>query len=128
MGQETLRTRDPPFRGRRLDRVNSGSHFVRCTGTVPANKRTELPPIEEGERVFRLDGMPVGGMTVRFEFRGTAPVQFFLVEEKTGLPSFPGLSTEPEPGRMQLPGEFLQGIPTDFTAIHRNVVVQATSR
>jgi hypothetical protein len=67
----------------------------------------------------RLDGMPVEGVEIRFELSATGPIQFLVVEESTGLPSFPGWSTQPEPGTTQSPGEFYQGSPSDSTAIYR---------
>jgi hypothetical protein len=91
--------------------------------TVPNNERAELAG--SNERWLRFDGMPVEGMEIRFEFSTSRPIRFLLVEEKTGLPSFPGLLTQPEPGTMQSPGEFLQSIPTDFTAMYRSFVVPA---
>ncbi len=94
--------------------------------TVPNNERTELA----GSNVWQLrfDGTPVEGVEIRFEFSTSGPIQFLLVEEKTGLPSFPGLSTQPEPGTMQSPGEFGQGIPTDFTAIYRPFAIPELSK
>lgn len=86
--------------------------------TVPSNKRSELPPVEEEEWVLRFDGTPIEGFELDLEFESTGPVQLQLVEEKTGLPSFPGLSTRPEPGTMPSPGEFDQGVAADFTAIY----------
>jgi hypothetical protein len=61
------------------------------------------------------------GVEVSFEFSEPDSIHLLLVEEMTGLPSFPGLSIQPEPGTMQGPGEFYQGIPTDFTAIYRPI-------
>ena len=92
--------------------------------TVPNKERIELA----GSNVWQLrfDGTPVEGMEIRFEFSTSDPIRFLLVEEKTGLPSFPGLSTQPEPGTMQSPGEFGQGIPTDFTAIYRPFILPAS--
>ncbi len=72
-----------------------------------------------------FDGMSTDDMEISFEFTTGSPIQFLLVEEKTGLPAFPGLSTQPEPGTMKSPGEFLQGIATDFTAIFWSYVVPA---
>jgi hypothetical protein len=92
--------------------------------TMPFNGRTELAPINDYEWVLRFDGMPVEGIEISLEFSNTGPIQILLVEEKTGLPSFPSLSTQPEPGTMKSPGEFYQGIPTDFTAINRNYLIQ----
>lgn len=96
--------------------------------TVPKNERTELPPVENREWVLRFVGMPVEGIEITFEFSGTGPIQFLLIEERTGLPSFPGLSIQPQPGTMKSPGVFTQDIPTDFTVINRNLVVQEIDR
>ena len=89
--------------------------------TLPNNDRTEAA--YSNEWWLRLDGMPVDGVEIRFEFSNPLPIQFILVEEKTGLPSFPGLATQPEPGTMRSPGEFLQGDATDFTAIHKIIEI-----
>jgi hypothetical protein len=106
----------------RLYIVVQGAPLVAIT--VPNNERVEL--VGSNETWLRFDGMPVEGMEIRFEFSTSRPIQFLLVEEKTGLPSFPGLATEPEPGTMQSPGEFGQGLPTDFTAIYRPFVIAAS--
>jgi len=58
------------------------------------------------------------------EFSNPGSVHFLLVEEKTGLPSFPALATQPQPGTMPSPGEFYQGVPTDFTAIYSDFMVE----
>jgi hypothetical protein len=91
--------------------------------TLPNNRRTELPPVQNWG--LRFDGTPLEGMEITFEFSQPGPIQFLLVEEKTGLPSFPELSTNPQPGTMLSPGEFYQGVPTDFTAIYRPFDVPA---
>lgn len=85
---------------------------------VPDNERAELAG--NTEWWLRFDGLPVEGLEITFEFGTAAQVQFLLVEEKTGLPSFPGLLTQPEAGTMRSPGLFLQGDATDFTAIYRS--------
>jgi hypothetical protein len=89
--------------------------------TLPNNDRTEAAHSDEWW--LRLDGMPVEGIEIGFEFSNPLLIQFMLVEEKTGLPSFSGLTTQPEPGTMRSPGEFLQGDATDFTAIHRIIEI-----
>lgn len=94
--------------------------------TLPYNERTEVPPCDK-EFVFRFDGMPVEGFEMEFEIHHSDPFQFMLVEEKTGLPTFPGLSTKPQPGTMRTPGDFRQGIPTDFTAVNRHFIIQGLS-
>jgi hypothetical protein len=91
--------------------------------TVPNNEKIELPALDDQEWVLRFDGTPVEGIEIIFEFSNPGSIQFLVVEEKTGLPTFPGLSTQPEPGTMPSPGEFDQGVPADFTAINRNFVV-----
>jgi len=78
--------------------------------------------------VLRFDGMPAEGFEMEFEFNASGQVQFLLVEERTGVPSFPGLSTQPQPGTMKTPGEFYQGNPSDFTAINANFSVQGLER
>ncbi|HSF82909.1 MAG TPA: M28 family peptidase [Anaerolineales bacterium] len=85
---------------------------------VPHNARAEL----SGNTGWwlRFDGIPGAGLEMSFEFGSADQIQFLLVEEKTGLPSFPGLMTQPEPGTMRSPGLFLQGDATDFTALHRS--------
>lgn len=89
--------------------------------TLPDNERTIFAGSDG--LMMRLDGMPLEAIEICFEFNTTHPIQFLLVEEKTGLPSFPGLVTEPEPGTMRSPGEFLQGDATDFTAIYRIIEI-----
>lgn len=83
--------------------------------TFPNNVRAELGGSSEWK--LRFDGMPVEGMEIRFEFSTSGPIQFLLLEEKTGLPSFPGLVTQPEPGTMRNPGGYDNA--QDFTAIYR---------
>jgi hypothetical protein len=87
--------------------------------TVPNNERIELPPVEDGW-LLRFDGLYPEGIEVTFEFSEPDAIQVLLVEEMTGLPSFPGLSLQPVPGTMQGPGEFYQGVPADFSAIYRS--------
>jgi hypothetical protein len=91
--------------------------------TLPNNGRMELP--QAPNWVLRFDGTPTEGIQIIFEFSRPGQIHLLLVEEKTGLPSFPGLSTQPQPGTMPSPGEFYQGVPTDFTAIYRTFEIQA---
>ena len=93
--------------------------------TLPQNERTSMA--NSNDLWMRLDGMPLEGIEIRFEFDTADPLQLFLVEEKTGLPSFPGFSTQQEPGTMRSPGEFLQGDATDFTAISRSVEIAGSA-
>ena len=90
--------------------------------TIPQNERIELGPTGL-DFILRFDGMPAEGLELAFEVDTPEPYPLFAVEERTGLPSFPGLSTRPSPGTMSTPGEFLQAIPTDFTAISRDYMV-----
>lgn len=92
--------------------------------TVPHNERMELPPVEDGW-MLRFDGMDPEGVEVSLEFSGPEAIQVLLVEEMTGLPSFPGPSLRPVPGTMQGPGEFNQGVPADFAAIYRPIDLPA---
>jgi len=95
--------------------------------TIPHNEKIEMPAYD-GEFVLRFDGMPVEGFEIKFELDTSGQFQILVVEEKTGLPSFPGLSTQAEPGTMRSPGEFYQGDATDFTAINRDYVIQSVDR
>jgi hypothetical protein len=90
--------------------------------TIPNNGKTELPPSED-EFVLRFDGTPAQGLELGFDLERTGTFQVLVVEERTGLPSFPGLLTQSQAGTMRTPGEFYQGIPTDFTAIYRAFTV-----
>ena len=85
--------------------------------TIPFNEKFELA--DNNRWWLRFDGMPAEGLVIEFEFSPGGAIRLLLVEEKTGLPSFPGLVTQPPPGAMSSPGEFLQGVATDFTAIYR---------
>lgn len=90
--------------------------------TLPGNERTELPETRAGWSL-RLGGMPPEGIDVVFELRTQAAVRVLLLEEKTGVPTFPGVDTETAPGTMPSPGENDQGIPVDLTAICRAFAV-----
>lgn len=87
--------------------------------TFPGGARNEIPSGSQNRLWMRIDGMPLENLPLTFELNSSGPIQFLIVEEKTGLPSFPGLSTLPEPGRMESPGDLYQGVPSDFTAIYR---------
>jgi hypothetical protein len=93
--------------------------------TLPQNERTSMA--NSNGLWMRFDGMLLEGIEICFEFDTADPLQFFLLEEKTGLPSFPGFSTQPEPGTMRSPGEFLQGDATDFTAISRRFEIAGSA-
>jgi hypothetical protein len=90
--------------------------------TVPNNEKTELP-LSKDEFVLRFDGTPAQGLELGFDLERNGTFQILVVEERTGLPSFPGLNTQPQAGTMRTPGEFYQGIPTDFTAVYRAFTV-----
>ena len=88
--------------------------------TFPDNERIEVPS-HYGAWRLRFDGMPVDGIEIRFEFSTKRAVRFLLLEETTGVPSFPGLETQPAPGTMLNPGGYANG--TDFTAIYRRIEI-----
>lgn len=96
--------------------------------TVPDNEKVFLSAVEDRDWMLRFDGMPAEGIQISFEFSGSSSIQVLAVEEKTGLPSFPGLSTQAEPGTMPSPGEFFQGVPGDFTVISRSYIIPQLSR
>ena len=90
--------------------------------TFPDNERIELP-VHGGAWKLRFDGTPVDGIEIRFEFSSTQAARFLLLEETTGVPSFPGLETQPAPGTMRNPGGYDNA--TDFTAIYRSFELDA---
>jgi hypothetical protein len=90
--------------------------------TFPNDERIELP-VYGGARMLRFNGMPVDGIEIRFEFSSTRTVRFLLLEETTGVPSFPDLETQPAPGTMRNPGGYDNA--TDFTAIYRQIDLPA---
>lgn len=79
----------------------------------------------QGRYTLRFDGMPLAGLQIGILVDSADPFEILLVEEKTGLPVFPGLDTQAEPGSMRSPGEFLQGDATDFTVINRDYLIPA---
>lgn len=95
--------------------------------TLPANSRIELPAIDDEGWWLRFEGIPIEGFEITMEFSVTGTIQFLLIEEKTGLPSFPGISTQPEAGTMKSPGVFTQVIPTDFTVVNQYWIIPAMS-
>ena len=72
---------------------------------------------------FRV--LPREGFELELEIGSRAALPLYLVEERTGLPAFPGLDLETQPGTMLSPGEFAQGVPGDFTAIYRDFELAA---
>ena len=90
--------------------------------TFPDNARIELP-VHGGAWRLRFDGTPVDGIEIRLKFSSTRAARFLLLEETTGVPSFPGLETQPAPGTMRNPGGYGNG--TDFTAIYRRIDLPA---
>jgi len=62
--------------------------------TFPDNTRIE-PLVHGGAWRLRFDDMPVDGIEIRFEFFAAQAARFLLLEETTGVPSFPGLETQP---------------------------------
>jgi hypothetical protein len=91
---------------------------------LPDNEKYALPSVGGGGWWLRFEGMSAEGIEITFEFSGAGPIQGLLIEERTGLPTFPDLATQAEPGTMKSPGVFTQVIPTDFTAITRSFVIQ----
>jgi hypothetical protein len=95
--------------------------------TLPPNERKALTPSDSGF-VLRFDGMPIDGFKMEIEVDTSGELPILLVEERAGLPSFPGMQTQPLPGTMRTPGDIYQTIPTDFTAIKSNFMVPGLAR
>jgi len=78
---------------------------------------------------LRFDASPPGGLDLEMEVLSDEPVEIRLVGVSTGLPSFPGIVTEP-PGLTISPPDYGLDIPTDFTAVHTRIflpVVRGTN-
>jgi hypothetical protein len=91
--------------------------------TFPDNTRIKLL-VHGNAWMLRIDGMPVDGIEIRFEFSTGQAAQYLLLEETTGVPSFPGLEAQPAPGTMRNPGGYTNV--TDFTAIYRRIDLPAS--
>lgn len=77
--------------------------------------------VEDGRWAYvRFDPPPPGGFDLGLEMPSNEPVEVLLIDVATGLPSFPGIVTEP-PGLMIGPPDCSMSIPTDFTAVHKMV-------
>jgi hypothetical protein len=70
----------------------------------------------------RFDSSPPGGLDLEMDIPSDEPVEIQLVGVNTGLPSVPGVITQPL-GLMISPPDYGLGIPTDFTAVHRRILL-----
>lgn len=91
--------------------------------SLPNGEHIELPVVMDTGWWLRFEGVPVEGFSITLVFSGEGAFQLQLIEEMTGLPSFPGIQSQPEPGTMKSPGVFTQVIPTDFTVIKREYTI-----
>jgi hypothetical protein len=71
---------------------------------------------------LRFDSSPPSGLDLEMDIPSDEPVEIRLVGVSTGLPSFPGIVTQPC-GFMIGPPDHGLGIPTDFTAVHRRMLL-----
>ncbi len=71
---------------------------------------------------LRFDASPPAGLDLEMDILSNEPVEIRLVGVSTGLPSFPGIVTQP-PGLMISPPDYGLGMPTDFTAVHRRILL-----
>jgi hypothetical protein len=71
---------------------------------------------------LRFDSSPPSGLDLEMDIPADEPVEIQLVGVNTGLPFFPGIVTQP-PGLMISPPDYGLGIPTDFTAVHRRILL-----
>ena len=78
--------------------------------------------IEDGGWAYvRFDALP-GGLDLELDVPSNEPVNILLIDVSTGLPSFPGIVTQPS-GLMIGPPDCSMSIPTDFTAVHKSVIL-----
>ena len=96
--------------------------------SLPNGEHIELPVVMDTDWWLRFEGVPVEGFSISLVFSGKEAFQLQLIEEMTGLPSFPGISSQPEPGTMKSPGVFTQAIPTDFTVIYKEYTISSVTK
>ena len=78
--------------------------------------------IDDGGWAYvRFDALP-GGLDLELDVPSNEPVNILLIDVSTGLPSFPGIVTQPS-GLMIGPPDCSMSIPTDFTAVHKSVIL-----
>ena len=123
-GNRTLSLHLAPFRQERL-----GIHWnpepkrlvIRDTESKDWAKTFSL--VNDGRWAYlRFDASPPGGLDLEIHVPAEGPVEIQLVGVSTGLPSCPGIVTQP-PGLMIGPPDYGLGIPTDFTAVHRRILL-----
>jgi len=71
---------------------------------------------------LRFDASPPAGLDLEMDILSDEPVEIRLAGVSTGLPSFPGIVTQP-PGLTISPPDYGLDIPTDFTVVHRRILL-----
>ena len=78
--------------------------------------------IDDGGWAYvRFDALS-GGLDLKLDMPSNEPVSILLIDVSTGLPYFPGIVTQPS-GLMIGPPDCSMSIPTDFTAVHKSVIL-----
>jgi hypothetical protein len=74
-----------------------------------------------GWAYVRFDALP-GGLDLELDVSSNESVNILLIDVSTGLPSFPGIVTQPS-GLMIGPPDCSMSIPTDFAAVHKSIIL-----
>jgi hypothetical protein len=79
-----------------------------------------------GWAYLRFDALP-GGLDLELIVSSNEPVNILLIDVSTGLPSFTGIVTQSS-GLVLGSPDCSMSIPTDFTAVHKSIILPIESR
>jgi hypothetical protein len=100
--------------------------------TINSEKEKEGLPktfslIHDGGWAYVRFDAPTGSFDLELDVPSNEPVNIVLIDVSTGLPSFHGIVTQP-PGFILGPPDCSMSIPTDFTAVHRNIFLRGENQ
>ena len=129
-GKRTLSVRIAPFQQERLViHLNpEPKRLVISRRNEDEGSAKTFSLVNDGRWAYlRFDAPPPGGLDLEMDILSDEPVDIRLVGVSTGLPSFPGIITQP-PGLTISPPDYGLGIPTDFTAVHSRMLLPVVRR
>lgn len=109
------------FQRERLEvHLNPEPEMLTINGT---KEKEELPKtfslIHDGGWAYVRFDAPPDSLDLELVVPSNEPVNILLIDVSTGLPSFPGIATQPS-GFILGPPDCSMSIPTDFTAVHKS--------
>jgi hypothetical protein len=123
-GSRTLSLHLAPFRQERLGiHLNPEPQRLVIRDTENKEWAKTFSLVNDGRWAYlRFDVSPPGGLDLEIHVPAEGPVEIQLVGVSTGLPSFPGIVTQP-PGLTISPADYGLDIPTDFSAVYRRILL-----